>query len=178
MICNICTVLPVPQESFEEDEELAADWGVKSLRVRSKIDLLPTARPWTSRTPSPKLLGLPSSARMMDVVDVAWGGRPSGQSIEAPWYVDASQDISRFHFQHGDSIPCLTTSSLIYSFRSDAVIPPRGKLLLLGFPAEEAFETLDDRSLNDMTGEAMFLGDVGAVVMGIYLNRFAPWWQS
>ena len=84
------------------------EWEAKSRAMRAKFQMSRHYAPWTGRASNPpELRGLPQTARVTEAVNIAWGARR-----KFPWWLDASQCISRSPF--GARIPCLTTSTMLY----------------------------------------------------------------
>lgn len=87
--------------------------------------------------------------------------------------MDLSQAVQRRPWFAG-RIRAVTKSSLVYSFDEDAVISPRGYALVQGLPASIP-ESIRPDHLKGLAGEAMFLGNLAAVVWAVYVDRDAPW---
>jgi hypothetical protein len=108
------------------------------------------------------------------VIDIAWGSRKKGE-MSFPFYVDVSQEVSRRPWH--EFVPCITTSSMIYDYGEDSIIPPKGLLALMGIPVRElSFSTTSSTDLANLVGEAMFAGSVGAILLSTFLNSKAEWW--
>ena len=101
--------------------------------VRARFNLSPHYKPWTQplhRDP-PDLRGVPQTARITDLLDLAWAARPP-RARDYPWYCDFSQCISRGHY--GTIIKTLTTRSRIYDYSQDRVLVGLEAMQLQGSP--------------------------------------------
>lgn len=151
-------------------------WKTKSLQTRSNLGMTPDAMPWDMRRPKPTYGGLPDSERMRDLLNVAWGSRrPKERS--ARFYADCSQCVSWKVW--GTMVPCVTTSSCIYSYEQDRRLTAHDLFMLFGLPADAL--TLSDfreEQLRALIGEAMFAPNIGTLLLATFLQADAPWWNT
>ena len=160
-----------------EDDGL---WEKKHEQFRSFAKIPPSSMPWTqplSGTP-PTLQGVPNNVRYHDCINIAWAVALKREPDDRlPLYVNFSQCASRAPWSR--HIRCLTTSSKVYDFSRDKVLTVEETLLLQGIPAPDLNLTMfNEGSLAHAVGEAMCCPCVGAIMLGFYLNRFAPWWEK
>ena len=117
-----------------------------------------------------------ASARQTDVTDVAWMSRPKG-SRTLPFFADLSQCVSRTPW--GTSLGTVCTSSIIYDFEKDSVISSDMLLGLMGFlPGSFDLSEVSASKQRRMIGEAIFVPNLTAAVMGVYLNPHNPLWRA
>ena len=159
------------------DPLASGEWEAKSRAMRAKFQMSSQHAPWTGRPRNPpELRGLPQTARVAEAVNIAWGARAKS-ARKFPWWLDASQCISRSPF--GARVPCLTTSTILYDYEQDCVRSSDDKLRLQGMPVCEApFGCMSDSEKSDVAGEAMFAADVGSVLLAVFLCSSGPWWRS
>ena len=121
---------------------------------------------------------LPSSARVVDVLDLAWAvtakkyAHIPEQERDSGLYVDVSQSGSRLPWSLG-SVRSITTSSSIYSFKERRLLVAPEVLALLGFPCQRMnLDWLHPAKLQDLAGEAMALPAIG--LCGLCLAKSLP----
>lgn len=150
-------------------------WALTTKKARARLGISQSYNPWTDRRPAPALRNVPDSMRVRELVNIAWASRPRPER-HLPFFVDVSQDVSRKPWSSHP--PCLTRSSVIYSFEADDVVSARGKLALQGFLVRElrGLELLLDSDKSDMAGEAMCLPNLATVLVALWLSPAASWW--
>jgi hypothetical protein len=166
----------VARSPFRED----GIWQAKHKKVRSQLGISPDFRPWTE-APSgqrPKLEGVTDNARYRDTIDIAWAAALMKNPMSPlPFYVNFSQCPTRKPWS--SALRCLTTSTKVYDFARDKVLSSEELLLLQGIPAPDLkLHMFSESSLLHAVGEAMFCPCIGAIMLGVYLNPHAPWWQT
>ena len=91
------------------------------------------------------------------------------------FFVDASQCVSSRPWS--TMVPCITTTTVLYSFSADAVVNSHGQLAVMGHPVAEVPPAgLKEGEISDLVGESMFLPNIGSLMLAIWLNPFSPWW--
>lgn len=150
------------------------EWTYKTAQARARYGMSPQYMPWTKHSdPRPALRGLQCTARVEELLNIAWmaGGRA------LPLYLDASQCVSRKPWSK--TVPCLTTSSTIYDYSLDCTWTANCKLAVQGVPIGDLdVSDLTPQQKSDLAGEAMFLPDVGSIVVAFFLSSSGPWWQG
>ena len=152
-------------------------WQDNHKVVRATLGISPSFKPWTQApgTP-PRLSGVPDSARMRDLIDIAWSSRHRKHRT-LPFYCDISQCASRMKW--GTELGCMTTSARIYDFGQDKVLSSFDMFLLQGLPAREMhFVEGSHRQLYKLAGEGMFCPSVSMLMLAVRLNPLAPWWAT
>jgi hypothetical protein len=168
--------VPTLEEVMDSD---TSAWVASSKLQRTRIGksgISPSYRPWTNNPGEPKKLWeVPRSSRHMDLVDVAWASRDV-TARDMPFFTDISQDVAWRPW--GPRPPCLTTSSIVFDFQADQIWSPCAKLAAHGWPVADVLipSSFQGRDLDDLVGESMYLPNVAAVLLAIYLNPLSPWW--
>ena len=76
-------------------------------------------------------------------------------------------------------LPCLTTSSVFYSYEDDRVLSKEAHLILQGFPVDDLVLTgLTPSNVGDLAGEAMSLPCLATILIAVVLNPAASWWNK
>jgi hypothetical protein len=170
--------LASPQASSKDgDNSLTCcepKWEDKALKLRSELGISDTYKPWTS---THKIRSFSATPRNLESLDVAWAARDVGERT-LPWFVDLNPDISRKPY--GNSLGALLQTSRVYDFARKTIISAPECLLLHGMPAEELVYPpgLTPRKLYAMVGESLHAPSVGTVILSIFLNSHAPWWNK
>lgn len=106
-------------------------------------------------------------------------GQPQPQSLARAvvrsLVCDTSQCVSRRPW--GASVTCLTTCTELYSFRREGFVSGSGLLALQGIPTEVPTGELDSAEKANLAAEAMFAPNIASLLLGVFLNRAAPWWE-
>ena len=97
-----------------------------------------------------------------------------GQRFE--WYVDVSQCIGRSF--GGRRLPCVTTSSIIFSFNLQRLLSPEELLVLMGLWHPQSILECKPGFLKRAVGEAMFVPNVASILLAFFVNPLAPWWHG
>jgi site-specific DNA-cytosine methylase len=171
--CSLCR-----QEKTAKIRAESDGWKDKHKQMRSKFGISPTHRPWTAPSSGvrPELKGVPHNARFTDCLDLAWASRKV-RLRSLPFYCDYTQCPTRTPW--GPVLRTFTTSSRTYDFQRDRVVSPTEGLALHGFPIYKYDWTMfkSESSFYTALGESMSCPCVGSVLLAVYLNRHAPWWQ-
>ena len=143
----------------------------QSEQVRQKYNLPSVLPAYTGR-----MLGVPRTMRMEDVIVVCWVvfGRhqvPEGRSC----FIDLSQCVSREAWS--EDIPSLTTRSIIFDMVKDKRFEDWELWVCQGLPLELYPLSEQCRCVSSMIGEAMFLPSCATVLAASYFNPYGPWWQ-
>ncbi len=154
------------------------DWHNKHLAVRAKLTVSKDYRPWSCPRgkPAPLMEGVPNNPRYVDVLDIAWSSRkPKLRTL--PFFCNISQCPSRAPW--GTELKCLTTSSRVYDFSRDRLITAPEAMLLQGHPACDLdLSMFASGTLFTAVGEAMAAPSIATVMLAVYLNPLAEWWQN
>lgn len=172
----VVSLITLAREAWEKDPLDNGEWVTHSKMMRSKLSLRPGSYPWSEHASEPRLRHVPRSARVHELINVAWGSRPAPQRT-FPWFADLSQCISRRPW--GSSMGCLTTSSHPYDFSNDLCMNGNCKLLLQGLLVcdKPLFAGVSEAARNDLAGEGMFAPSITTITLAICLNNLAPWWR-
>ncbi len=154
-------------------------WEWKSKKCRDDLKLPLQWHPWNDR--GAQFRGLPSSPRMRELCNVAFGAQLKAQpdqsaalSADPNLYVDASQCVLRKLW--GEDLHCLTSSSVLYSFGSDKVLDSYELLALCGCPAEQGMlAALSYQEVIALVGQSMSLFSLAPVMLSVYLQPDGPW---
>jgi hypothetical protein len=144
------------------------------LKLRSELGISDTYKPWTSTN---RILGFSATPRNLESLDVAWAARDVDERT-LPWFCDLNPDISRKPF--GNSLGALLQTSRVYDFARKTIISAPECVLLHGMPAGELVypPQLTPRKLYAMVGESLHSPSVGTVILSLFLNSHAPWWNK
>ncbi len=107
------------------DQDAELSWLQKSSAVRHKLNMHTDLHPWTG---THRLVGVPRSARQLDLIEVGWWAwkvknqsRAGFKESEVPrWYVDVSTSVDRHPW--GEYPGALTQWSRYYSYQLDKVL--------------------------------------------------------
>ena len=167
--------LEAPADSRDLDPLFEMAWESIHKKLRAQLRLSPKYRPWTEQGEK-KLAFVPQSPRMREAIDLAWPSRLVG-SRPLPFFIDLSQCASRRRW--GQMLPCLTTSSVFYSYEDDRVLSKEAHLILQGFPVDDLVLTgLTPSNVGDLAGEAMSLPCLATILIAVVLNPAASWWNK
>lgn len=159
----------------------SSEWVGHSAAMRAKLNMPPGARPWTASGAS--LRGISQTARILDLLDVAWFASTRGLSkgevdeVRGSLMVDISQGVERtpWKLQFGT----ITTTSEFYSYGLDRNITDFEKFQGLGFNLDTDFRGLSVVALRDLVGEAMALPSVGTMLQAMVLGiRYPGLWEN
>ena len=75
-------------------------------------------------------------------------------------------------------VTCLTTRDLVYSYKHDCVLPPRGHLYIQGFPRTVCTRDLRDSDIKALAGNSFNWIPLAAVLYAMFCDESAPWWKS
>jgi hypothetical protein len=157
-------------------------WRRHSANLRAKHNVPKDATSWTGRG-GVALRGVPHLPRIIDLIDTcfavtrATSASTDVKTLTTGLWLDLSQDVSRRPWSRQGRT--FTSSSLLYSFEHDAVLPGSAHLRLLGWPRTVAADhTFSDRELRKLAGQSYSLS-TSALLNGImFLNPFGSWWQK
>ena len=164
-----------------ETQNLFREWRKHSAAVRPMFELSANFQGWSSRE-SVKLSGCPKTPRVIDVIDVAWGARLHGsepqdtvKQLTSNFWCNTSQAVQRkpWSFDHGGA---LTPGATWYSFSKDTVLDGEGFLRIQGMPIDVDRAGLHDEELRDLGGNAYPAPLIGAAMLALYYQPWAPWW--
>ena len=148
----------------------ASEWKTASKRTRQKAAVSLTKRPCAkSHRPT---VGV-TSARKLDYIDYVALVHDCHKKPAPEVYVDLSQCISSS--DGTSSLPVLTTTSEVFSFRHGRLLAGCEHMALMGHNLGEA--PVDNSVLRRNSGECMFAGCLAVMLMAFYANEEAPWWQ-
>jgi hypothetical protein len=160
-------------KSDDEDPK----WQAQSRTFRAKYEMGADDCPWTG-LPTTKLHGVPAGKRHRDLLDIAYKAATRGltdpfdiEHAKSNLIVDLSQGLTRTPWH--DGFPTFTTSSLLYSFDQDRVVPEKCKFRMLGF-GELSDGDLSDHALRDLSGEAMAVPVVTLVLSAVIVSVNFP----
>ena len=74
-------------------------------------------------------------------------------------------------------VTCLTTRDLVYSYKHDCVLPPRGHLYIQGFPRNVNTDGMRDADIKKLAGNSFNWIPLAAVCYAMMTDEDAPWWQ-
>ena len=146
--------------------------------MRAELGLTAGYKPWTRARPARATRGVPPSQRMHEYIDISWGSRAPKQR-RGPWFADLSQCVSRCRGR--DSIPCLTTSSLLFDFNREQLLVPSELLALHGaYFADVCTDAWAANARKGIArvGEGMFAPDIGCLLLALLLNERGPYWPT
>ena len=158
-------------------------WMRSGVDVRSKHGLAFTSQSQWSKQKGVKMLGVPRLDRILDCLDTCWSyvqkteDHLNHKQLRADLWCNIGQEVSRLPVSRGN-VPCLATSSLLYSFQEDRLLSGAAHMQLMGWPSNlcthEGFPTQADyRAL----AGAAFSCPIAAILTSVlYSNPFAPWW--
>ena len=119
--------------------------------------------------------GLPASARMRDLVYVAWSvaGR---QAVRAglTFYIDCSQCVSREPWS--TTLGAFTTHSIVFDLKRECVLLEEERWALHGLPMEAFPLAQQCGGVTRMVREGMVAPCIATLLAGMYYNTRAPWW--
>ncbi len=118
----------------------------------------------------------PTSLRMRDVVEVAWGSRrPKDRHL--PFYADLSQCVSRRVW--GSQISTLATSARIFDFRKQRLLKFKEVLVLQGYAPGliNMPRGFPEGHVLQAAGQGMFLPSLSKIMISVFLMEHAPWWN-
>lgn len=153
-------------------------WRIDSLFIRDKLNLAHSYKPYTTRSPRPRMLGVPDSERMRDLLDVAEADRLRRGLSSDGFYCDLSQSVRRCPW---GPLRTLTVNSAVYDFGREMVLSPLEEMALQGFPAVELASSAglrDPSVVCSWAGQAMFVPCVAALKLAYFLNSWGPWWKE
>ena len=160
-------------------------WKMESLTLRDKLKVSPSFSPWTGR-PGFKGLGVSKTQRVLDLMDVVTATVLSRDLARKPVEVTMEGvilDISQSHARRTLTsrfgvAPCLTTSSLLYSFDHDIVLAPQEHMFLQGHPKDISLpDDMGQRSvkwLRALAGEGMALPCLGLCIVALIITKPIP----
>ena len=122
--------------------------------------------------------GLAASPRQRDMVELAYIQQLKDKAEES--FVDVSQSANRGSRVGGLCIPCLTTSSIIFSTKDQRVLAPCEIMQLQGnhFEAQDFCTTEIKRAdYRDLAGECIHGASLTPLIIAVLLNSKSPWWQ-
>ena len=135
-----------------------------------------------SRSPA---VGCPRTPGMVDVVNVCFAvrlkkyGCLSWTEARRGWLARIDQCIQRGPWGGCD---CLLTGSMVYSYELDCVMTPEHHVAINGMPSGLNFEFKSmpgsDSGVRQLAGEALSCPCISIILMGLYCNDLAPWWQG
>ena len=168
--------------------------GVKWKEVHQSIrDELPVPTPTWTATHS--LLGMGSSARVLDLVNVTYSryhanlvanhhaktlGLDEGECAACSLYLDVSQDARRSCFADS-SVRSICGGSTFYSYKEDRMICPAEHLCLLGWSrsaVESLPASLTPAMLRDLAGESMACPCVALALSTLLLSMAGDVWEQ
>ena len=90
-------------------------------------------------------------------------------------YADVSQNPKYRSFTKNSLTGCLTTSTLLYSYRRDGLVLPIELMTIQGHRRDLSIpESMTGNNLKDLAGEGMFLGCLATVLWSLYLTKGLP----
>ena len=60
----------------------------------------------------------------------------------------------------------------------ECIFPVLEHLLLQGFSQELEYRVLTEQKRRECAGDSMFLPTVASVLLAVFLNPMAPWWEE
>ena len=133
------------------------------------------------------LHGIPKHlARVRDLIDIAYtsvlvenskkeeGHRLPEDALAIGFMVDTSQSVQRQPW--GYQIPTITTSTSLYSFELDMLLPPSALFRFHGFPTSHQ-TTMSEYGQLSLVGESWSLPAMATAMYSFYLNAEGPWWN-
>jgi hypothetical protein len=177
MLLNLDKADPAPEIKDSK-------WRAESAAWRNKLRISPDYSPWTSRQ-DVKLFLLPQTERVKDLVNVCAAEclvRHREEKVRQPnwsrwgWVTDVLADVSQSHsrktFTNSLGVnPCMTTSSIFYSFGMDRALIPLDHLKMQGLPAQTmSFPIgITQANMRDLAGNMMFLPSLATVLTAVLL---------
>ena len=172
-----------------------AKWSTHSAKMRSRMKTPADYRPWSSKA---KLHGIPANARRArEEIELGYihtdreaqrkarlkrnpvPYRP--ESIPKSLWCDFSQAVQRRPF---GPLGTLTTSSWLYSYEQDVVIPGAAHLALHGYPKAVDLSAFGDAAekrnslARALMGESFALPSGAVALVCALLVQGAPWWHG
>ena len=162
----------------------APQWTKIHAKVRKELNMIEDEKPWSSR-PNVRLLGVPESPRMRDLIDIAAKAlislTPDVPCMAAlsGCFVDLNPGADRHPWSYG--LNTLTTKSQIYSFTFDRMLTRQDMFACMGFgpvalegrvpdaqnPGNSRRRVLTRHECIDLTGEAMHTAAAAAFMYAI-----------
>lgn len=155
-------------------------WQQQAAKIRSSLE--PTRRnavPWSS---SARLLGVPRTARTLELLDVGYlcaeqalrqQGLPADKGhVVQNLTIDVSQNICRKPWS--SSLRTFTTTSQVYLYSADRILLPEEALRLLGFDdvPGDALNGVSAAEVSDLVGQAMALPSVAVPMLALLQAAF------
>ena len=160
-----------------------AKWQVHSARVRSALNLRGKSSPWTARGDvTLHGLGRPS-ARVLDVLDVAWScrrnsmpGTATSEDLKRGFWANVSQAVQR---RPWGPPPVACKSTIMYSFAEDRLLSGHGQLRAMGCPNGCApREAFSEGQMRCLSGEQFSVPIICMLSFAFYCNPYADWWRQ
>jgi hypothetical protein len=150
--------------------------------TRAKHRLSGRSQPYTSQDII--MRGVPQTPRILDWLDIAWGIRRDAMpgTPESEFLTDVFGNLSQAIQRNPTSVgvlPCLLTSSYIYSFEKKTMISSHAHLRTMGVPKYTAPKDLFSASnLRDLGGEIISIQLLALITSAIFTTPSEDWWIS
>ena len=118
----------------------------------------------------PRFDGRSATDRVREQLDIAFF---NNDFDPVDLYADVSQCLRRHPWGRGE-MPCLTTTSCIYSFQQQRAFDHPDIAATMGFPAELPYDCVSPRALRLLVGESFFLPSISSVLAAYYCLG-GPW---
>lgn len=158
-------------------------WREHSIAAREALGVSPKYSPWTRRAAFCGT-GIPLTDRVKDLLDLVTGeqlyceGRPfnaSDEDVEMAMcgsYIDVSQSHQRRKSSYSwtGTLPTVTTSTVLYSFKRDSIILPLELLMVHGFPRDMILPAgLSPSNFKSLVGNGMCAPSLACALMAATL---------
>ena len=153
-------------------------WRASSAEVRHKHNIPQQGFAWSSRK-GVRLHGLAQTPRVIDVIDtglaVTLAKNPtlSVSAVVKNRFATVSHSVSRLPVYLG--VPTPTTSSVLYSYEQDMVVPSRSVMRLLGWPSTLLPHAISNREYRFLSGNAFSMPVGSLIKLLINYNPHTVW---
>ena len=151
-------------------------WEAHSAETRLKHGVPADARPWTE---SAGLLGVPHTARVLDLLDTSFAvarlrnpGIARKEIVKGLW-ANVSQGVQRLPFAW--SLPTAATSTWAYSYEMDRLLTARSMMRMQGWPENLLGQDVSERDYRFLSGNGCSVPIAAVLTSILYTNPWAPW---
>ena len=166
--------------------EKATSWKAQATEWSEKLGVPVSVDMWTGRDKF-EGVGLPKTARVQTLLNLtavekmqqaraqsaAQGQQCSIDDVLEDCFIDVSQNPSRKKFSTR-VVPCLCTSTRLYSFARDRCLFPLEYLRLQGWGLDVQTSACSPQKVKEMAGLGMSLPCLGAIIWAVFLCKGLP----
>ena len=156
-----------------------ANWRAKSAAARDNLGMSQHSEPWAGNSTG---RAAAATERVRNLLNVNWV-RARRQHPAVPkeelmkdLMVDWSQCILRAMPLYKEW-PTLTTSTTLYHYGEDSVVPSKAHMQVLGWPLARLAPCFSEHDIRDLAGDGISLPLATVLSAAFFLNPYSEWWQ-